>query len=287
MVEVIVPATSANLGPGFDCLGVALNFYNKFYIEENDYSNDKEENNLAYVSAKKLFDKVGYKNKDFNIRIEGNIPQSRGLGSSATCIVGGLIGANKILGDILSKEEIIKLATEIEGHPDNVTPAIIGGVTTAIFENEKIYYEKLYLKEGIKFCALTPDFKLSTSEARSVLPSKVDYTDAVFNVGRVALTISSLINGNFEQLRVSCEDKLHQPYRSKLIRNYDSITAYCKELNSLGVFLSGAGPTIMVMLEESNNYFLEEINKYLITIEDNWEVRELEIDYLGAKVNVY
>ncbi|WP_315121360.1 homoserine kinase [uncultured Clostridium sp.] len=287
MVEVIVPATSANLGPGFDCLGVALNFYNKLYIEENDNSNPKDENSLAYISAKKLFDKVGYKNKKFNIKIHGNIPQSRGLGSSATCIAGGLIGANRILGDILSKEEIIKLATEIEGHPDNVTPAIVGGITTAIFENEKVYYEKLHLKEGIKFCALTPDFELSTSEARSVLPSKVDYKDAVFNVGRVALTISSLVNGNFEQLRVSCEDKLHQPYRSKLIRNYDSITAYCKELNSLGVFLSGAGPTIMVLVEESNHYFLEEINKYLITLEDKWEVRELKIDHLGARVNVY
>lgn len=285
MIEVIVPATSANLGPGFDCLGVAFDFYNKFYIEESkDFV--KNDDNLVNLSAQKVFNKFGYKEKYLNIKIEGNIPESRGLGSSATCIVAGIMGANKILGDVLSKDEIIKIATEIEGHPDNVTPAIVGGLTSAIMHEDRIYYEKLILGKGIKFISLTPDFKLSTSDARKVLPKEVSYKDAVFNVGRVALTMAALVNGNFEQLKVSCEDRLHQPYRSKLIRNYDEIISKCKELNSLGVFLSGAGPTIMTLIEEENICFSEEIKNYLKTMEDFWEVRELGIDNLGARVNI-
>ncbi|GAA0718072.1 homoserine kinase [Clostridium malenominatum] len=285
MIEVIVPATSANLGPGFDCLGVAFNFYNKFYIEESKEFVDNDDN-LVNLSAQKVFNKFGYKEKYLNIKIEGNIPQSRGLGSSATCIVAGIMGANKILGDILSQDEIIKIATEIEGHPDNVTPAIVGGLTAAIMNEDRVYYEKLILRKGIKFISLTPDFKLSTSDARKVLPKEVSYKDAIFNVGRVALTMGALANGNFEQLRISCEDKLHQPYRSRLIRNYDKIISKCKELNSLGVFLSGAGPTIMALIEEGNDHFLEEIENYLNTLEDFWKVRELNIDNLGTRVNI-
>lgn len=292
MIEVVVPATSANLGPGFDTLGVSLNLYNKFYIEEiekgliiegceEEYRNEK---NLVYTSMKKCFEKIGYKEKGIRIVIRSQIPSSRGLGSSAACIIGGILGANSIAGNKLSKDDILKLATEIEGHPDNVAPALLGGMTVSILENNNVYYDKIKIKNGIKFCALIPNFKLSTEKSREVLPKEVAYKDAVFNIGRVSLMITSLTNGNYELLKVASKDKLHEPYRSKLIEDYNLIVDFCNKSEALGVFLSGAGPTIMVLLEEKNEQFYENIKELLKKLKKTWELKELHVDLEGAKL---
>ncbi|MHB8032884.1 homoserine kinase [Clostridium botulinum] len=293
MVEVRVPATSANIGPGFDCLGVAVNIYNKFFVEEIEdglifegcADKFKNENNLIYVAMKKCFDKIGYKPTGLRIKIESDIPVSRGLGSSAACVVGGIVSANELAGGALNKKELLDLAVEVEGHPDNVNPAFCGGMTASISDNREVIYSKVKVSEGIKFCALIPDFTLSTEKARAVLPKSIDYKDGIFNVGRTALMISALNNGDFHLIKYACKDKLHQDYRAKLIENFYSIKKQCEKLNSLGVFLSGAGPTIMVMLREEDKDFSKNIKSFLETLKTKWEVRELKIDKLGTVVN--
>lgn len=292
MIKVRVPATSANIGPGFDCLGLALNLYNTFGFEEineglviegceAEFSNKK---NLIYISMKKCFEKIGYEIKGIKIIIEDDIPVSRGLGSSASCIVGGIIGANEIAGGILTLGEILKLAVEVEGHPDNVAPALLGGMTVAIQDENQVHYSKIKVSEGLKFYTLIPNFKLSTEKSREILPKEIDYLDGVFNVGRVALLISALTNGEFNLLKTACDDKLHQKYRGELIEGFHIIKAKCEELGSLGVFLSGAGPTIMALAEEKNENFYMEAHRFLNTLKNEWEIKPLDIDLEGAKV---
>lgn len=295
MLEIRVPATSANIGPGFDCLGVALNLYNRYHIEEcedglhidgceDDYKN---ESNLVYISMKKTFDKIGYVHgkKGLRIGFESDIPVSRGLGSSAACIVGGVLAANEIGKGKLSRNEILEIASEIEGHPDNITPALFGGMTVSIKDGGQVYYEKINLPAGLKFCAIIPDFKLSTKDSRAVLPDSIPYKDGVYNVGRVSLLIAALSNGNFDLLRMACKDKLHENYRGSLIRNYHEIVEECNSLNSLCVFLSGAGPTIMTVLKEDDNEFCSHMKEYLMKLENKWILKELKSDSGGAFVS--
>lgn len=294
MVEVKVPATSANMGPGFDCLGVALNLYNRFQIEENGQGliingcdeAFRNENNLVYVSMQKCFEKIGYDHryKGLKINVASDIPISRGLGSSAACILGGVLAANEIGRGNLNKNEILQIASEIEGHPDNVAPALFGGMTASIKDGDRVYYEKIKLPQGLKFCAIIPDFKLSTKEARAVLPDIIPHRDGVYNVGRVSLLIAALSNGNFEMLKLACKDRLHENYRGNLISNYNEIVEECNRLNSLCVFLSGAGPTIMAVLKEEETDFSRQMENYLSRFDNKWIVKELKSDYDGAYV---
>lgn len=294
MIEVRVPATSANMGPGFDCLGVALSLYNCFQVEESEnglhidgceetYRNEK---NLVYVSMQKCFEKIGYEHSRKGIRInfESDIPISRGLGSSAACILGGVLAANEIGRGNLNKNEILEIASEIEGHPDNIAPALFGGMTVSIKDGNKVYYEKVKLPQGLKFCAIIPDFKLSTKDSRAVLPNSIPYRDGVYNIGRVSLLIAALSNGNFELLKPACKDRLHEIYRGSLIGNYDEIVEECNRLNSLCVFLSGSGPTIMAVLKEEDIEFRKHMEDYLLKLENRWVIKELKSDYDGAYV---
>lgn len=293
MVEVRVPATSANMGPGFDCLGIAVNMYNKFIVEEIEEGlifegcddKFKNEDNLIYRAMKRCFEKIGYNPKGLKIKIESEIPVSRGLGSSAACVIGGVVCANELAGRILDNQQLLDLAVEVEGHPDNINPAFCGGMTVSISEGEEVVYNKVNIKEGIKFCALIPNFTLSTEKARAVLPKNVDYKEGIYNIGRTALLISALNNGDFHLLKFACKDKLHQDYRAQLIENFYSVKEQCEKLNCLGVFLSGAGPTIMVMLKEEDNDFSKNIQKFLNNLEDRWTVKELKIENQGVIVN--
>ncbi|WP_099191272.1 homoserine kinase [Tepidibacter mesophilus] len=292
MINVKIPATTANIGPGFDCLGIALDIYNNFFVEEiedgliiegcdDEYCN---EDNLIYKAMKKCFEKIGYKHKGIKIKIENDIPISRGLGSSASCVLGGVIAANKIAGNKLNKDDILKISSEIEGHPDNVAPALLGGMVTSIKEGTDIYYSKINIPRGLKFCALIPDFQLSTEKSRSVLPSEIPYKDGVFNVGRVSLMVSALINGQFDLIKLACKDNLHQKYRGSLIKDYDNIIKKCKDLDSVGVFLSGAGPTIMAMIKEDDISFYNKIEEYTSTLNNTWSVKKLNIENKGIEI---
>lgn len=296
MLEVIVPATSANIGPGYDCLGIALNLYNKFYFEEIDEGiiieeNEKEyinEDNLVYKSMLYFFEKVKPKiiPKGIKIKIVNEIPICRGLGSSATCIVAGLMGANYLSKSNLDKECILKLATEIERHPDNVAPAIYGNMIVSFMEDENIYYDTIKVPNNLRFCALIPDFELPTEKARSVLPKTIDHRDGVFNVSRATLLVTAIMNNNLNLLKVACKDKFHQEYRSPLVNDYDKIVDYSNNSNCLGTFLSGAGPTIISLTSDDNKDFLPKMQSYLSTLDNKWQIKDLHCDFNGVILNV-
>lgn len=292
MIKVRVPATSANLGPGFDSLGLALDIYNTYRIEEIDgdlviegcdpeYAN---KDNLTYIAIMKCFEKVAYKSRGIKIVIESDIPVARGLGSSATCIVGGLLAANEISGNTLSKDELLDIATEMEGHPDNVAPALLGGMVASVYEEGKVYYSKIDVASGIKFLALIPDFELSTKKSRSIIPKVIPHSDAVFNVGRVALMVSALQNGEFDLLKLAGQDKLHQHYRGTLIEGYEEILNASREFGAKSVFLSGAGPTILLVIDEDDKEIKENLKGFLNNLQDKWEIEELKIDQDGATI---
>lgn len=292
MIKIKVPATSANIGPGFDSIGLALSLYNTFTFEEIPKGLEimgcddrfKGEDNLVYTSMKRTLAEIGHEIGGIRITMETNIPVSRGLGSSAACIVAGILGANELAGSPLSKDGLLKIATEIEGHPDNVAPALLGGLVTSIAEGDEVFHNNINVAKGIKFIALIPDFSLSTKEAREVLPKEISFKDGVFNVSRVSLLLSAFSNGKFELLKYGVEDKLHQNYRSKLIPDFDKIKDICNKYNSFGTFISGAGPTIITIIDEKNKDFIHELKNQLNSLKNNWLLKELDIDLEGAAV---
>lgn len=292
MIKVRVPATSANMGPGFDCLGVALNLYNEYGFEEiedglvfegfpKEFSN---KDNIIYKSMLKVFEVCKYKIKGIKIKLlKNDIPIARGLGSSSSCIVAGLVGANNLLGNKLSKNDLLNLAVEIEGHPDNVAPALFGGIVIAVIENGKTIYEKIENKNNLSFISIIPDFKLETEKARSVLPKNLTYEDSVYNIGRAALIAIGLNNGNNEILRIACKDKLHEPYRNSLIKGIDLIKKEAYNNGALASYLSGAGPTIMIIVERLG-CFTKSMEAFLKDMKFSYKILELSVDIKGAIV---
>ncbi|MFU7517564.1 homoserine kinase [Clostridium sp. HCS.1] len=293
MVKIRVPATSANMGPGFDSLGIAFNLYNEFELSEegteNKFYGFKEEfcneENIVYKAMITCFEKCKYKPKGIKINLlREDIPISRGLGSSSTCIVAGLLGANNIMGNPLTVNELFKIGVEIEGHPDNIAPAFFGGMVVSVLEDGEALYNKIDIKRGITFVAIIPDFELSTSTARKVLPKKVSLKDAVYNISRVSLMISAFVNGNYDLLKYGCKDAIHEKYRSPLIKNYDLVYNKCISFGALSCFLSGAGPTIMVLIKNDEKEIVNKIRDFLRSENISWKVKELAIDNLGAIV---
>lgn len=282
--RISVPATSANLGPGFDALGIALNLANtcEFKITEDvDKFEKNVKENLIYSSYKYVFDFYKEEVIPIEIDIETNIPLSRGLGSSAACIVMGVFVAFSVMKRDFDKKEILKIATKIEGHPDNVSPAIYGGANVSIL-NGDVFVERFEISEKFKFLAIIPDFELSTKDARQVLPKNYTKEDVVFNISRVSMLILSLISGDEENLKVSLEDKIHEPYRYKLIPEIEEIEKIIKESNAIGHYLSGAGSTIMLILNSNDETTESEIRKKLECLSNSYLVMPLEIDKRGA-----
>ena len=225
-IKVSVPATSANIGSGFDALGLAVTLYNTVTFEESEVLDissadgtriPRGESNLVYRSAKGLFEKVGKQIPPLKITQTNPIPMARGLGSSSACIIAGLLGANRMLGDVLNTQELLTLATSIEGHPDNVAPALLGGLTSSVFEDGKVYSVKRNVDETLCFAAIVPDYKLLTEAARAALPKEVSHKDAVYNLSRAALVPAAFCEGRHDLLAIATEDKLHQPYRMPLM----------------------------------------------------------------------
>ncbi len=294
MIKIRIPATSANLGAGFDALGLALSFYNYVEMEESDrveissaddIAVPTDESNLIYVSAKDLFEVCGKKLEGLKLRQTNNIPMARGLGSSSACIVAGLVGANTLLGNPLTADDLVDLAAQIEGHPDNTAPALLGGIVTAVFDGRKVHWVKQEVFTKLKFAALIPDFELKTEKARACLPKEVSHKDAVYNLSRAALFSASLLTGKFENLRTAVHDKLHQPYRMELIPNCREVFDIAYTHGAYGVFISGAGPTIMAIADENNEFFE---GKMKFSLENagltGWQVREFHIDNEGTKL---
>ncbi len=298
-VCVTVPATTANLGPGFDCIGAALTLYNelKFTCSKLDRAKKliinvtgdeaakvaKDESNLVYQAFIKFFQHIQQTPPPVNIEIKLGVPLARGLGSSATAIVGGLIGANVLAGEILTPAQIMELAIAIEGHPDNVVPALWGGCCLAATSDTGWEICDIpWCKDVVPVVAI-PDFELSTSVARQVLPTQVSRGDAIFNTAHLGLLLRGLETGNKNWLRAALQDKLHQPYRKYLIHGYDDLYAVALLSGAYGMVISGAGPTLLALTDTSNSASVaaamaSEWQKQAIKA----QVKILQIDRQGA-----
>ena len=295
MFHIKVPATSANMGPGFDCVGVALELYNELWAEETDGGIDissadgrdipKGEKNLIYTTIKGFYDREGLKLPGVKIVQKDSIPMTRGLGSSAACIVGGLLAANAMSGRNYTVDRLALMAAELEGHPDNSNPALMGSMVVSAMHDGEMSRIKINVPENLTFGVLIPNFALSTAESRAVLPKEYTRAQAVFNSSRTGLLIAAMMTGNLEALRVAVDDEIHQPYRKKLIRNYDDIFEKARENGSLAEYLSGAGPTLMTLItDEKAEKYEKEMTAFLKTLPDKWELKLLKPDTRGAVI---
>lgn len=263
IIRVQVPATTANLGPGFDCLGMALELHNivemvpvsrGLTIEvsgEGTAEIPRDENNLVFQSARRVFNQVDFPMGGLKIRLLNKIPVARGLGSSTSAIVGGIIAANILSGGKLSVKDMINLASSIEGHPDNVAPALLGGIVVSINDDDEIKFLKIDPPPGLKGVVAVPDFNLTTKTSREVIPAQVLFQDAAFNVGRVALLVAALQQGDLSLLGAAMEDRLHQSFRSPLIPGLKKVLAAAKLAGARGVTLSGAGPSVIAFADSN------------------------------------
>lgn len=299
LVEVRVPATSANLGPGFDVLGLALTIYNSFEMQETESGLEidilqdggpkpsTDETNLVFVSARRLFDEIGYHPKGLAITIKNDVPMGRGLGSSSTAIVGGLMAANELYGAHLPKEKLFELAVEIEGHPDNVGPAIFGGLTISYPVDASHKIASYTPADTLKPLLLIPSTMLETKKARGVLPQDISMGDAVFNISRSSLLVAALLEGRADLLAHAMQDKLHQPYRAPLIPGLLEIIQQVGQIQGAGIALSGAGPSLVCIIDGSAEArIIEEIKQALATTKSDqgYMIRQAEFDLQGAQV---
>ena len=272
-ITVKVPATTANLGPGFDCIGAALKLYNEFEFTTLDVEGlmiqvsgieaekvETDESNLLYQAFIKLYQHIEQTAPSVKIRIKLGVPLSRGLGSSATAIVGGLVAANELAGRPLSELEVMKLAIAMEGHPDNVVPALLGGCRLAATSNTSNNCWEIgdipWHRDILPVVAI-PDFELSTSEARKVLPAEISRHDAIFNISHFGLLLRGLATNREEWLKAALQDKLHQPYRQALIPGYDAVNTAAINAGAYGMVISGAGPTLLALVDTSRAKLVE------------------------------
>ena len=299
MVKITVPATSANMGPGFDCIGMAFNMYNVLFVErmkkpglcievENfgDVIPNNNEN-MIYQTIQDFFYRVGKKMPGIHMIQRDNIPISRGLGSSAACIVAGLMAANELSEVYLSRDEIAQLAARIERHPDNVAPAIYGGMVVGAMERDHKYmnFVKFTVPESLSFAVMIPEFTLSTEIARGILPKTLNRDEAVFNISRAALLVSSIVSEQWGNLKIATEDALHQPFRKELIPNMEEIFEKADDAGSLGYFLSGAGPALIALIKKKDeDKFSKEMNSFLSGLSDVWNLHLLRPNNDGATI---
>ncbi|MCC3471977.1 MULTISPECIES: homoserine kinase [unclassified Microcoleus] len=336
-VTVSVPATTANLGPGFDCIGAALSLYNSFQfslleppateklqitVTGAEAAKVKtDDSNLAYQAFVKLYEYLRQSPPPVAIHIDMQVPLARGLGSSATAIVGGLVGANCLAGKPLSQVDVMQLAIELEGHPDNVVPALLGGCRLAASNTppqpplskgglrEQLPLSEAGLRESPplskggqgggfwQICDIPwhpdlvpvvaiPDFELSTAEARRVLPTNYSRADAIFNAAHLGLLVRALATGDRNWLRCALQDKIHQPYRRSLIQGYEAVQEAAMNAGACGMVISGAGPTLLALTDVTNvDAVVREMAAAWMEFGVKADVRAISIDTQGAQVS--
>ena len=299
-VSVKTPATIANIGPGFDSFGLALPLYNIISVEEtvlpgtgieiniiNEKNNENDlidiptdKNNIVYKAIELLYNFIGQNPNELKITIKTQIPISRGLGSSASVIVGGLIAANELLGRPADEKVLLSIATEIEGHPDNITPAFVGGMTMASWEEDgSVIYRKLPWNDEWKLMVCIPDYELNTEISRSVLPKEIPLVDAVYNLKRSAMFVEALYTKDEELLKMSLKDKIHQPYRQKLVPGMSEIMDNLKHTNGvIGTVLCGAGPSVLIIY---NGIGVSEIKEI---VSNSWNYFNVKTNFLNLPI---
>ena len=289
-VTVRVPATTANLGPGFDAFGCALSLYTDVTFEETESGLEitgcdeayTGPDNLAYTSYCAVLASLSEEIRGVKIHIDAQIPIGRGLGSSAALLVAGAMGANVLRGNKLSTQGLLNITNAMEGHPDNLAPAFFGGLTASMVDNGLPVTVNFPLHPDWEFLALIPDFEVSTNFARSVLPAQLPRADAIYNIAHGALVLKALELGDEKLLRTAMQDKLHQPYRKSLIADYDAIEALVRTTGA-AFCVSGAGPTLLcITLDEKLD---EKLAKKLPAVtKANWQMLPLHVEFEGARV---
>lgn len=284
MIRVKVPATTANMGPGYDVLGMALSQYSTFQCQEDDkislsikglesekLVNQDHEANLVVRSMNHLFKYVDKYPKGYKLEIINDIPLARGMGSSASAIVGGLLVANYLVGANLDHDELLKLATQIEGHPDNVAPALMGNIVLSTkAPDDQVIYHSIKPFDDLTCVLFIPDYEVSTSMSRAVLPQSISMADAVHTSGHLSLMLAGFMTGNKDLIGQTMVDRLHEPYRKSLIKNFDDFKASALEVGAFAFSLSGSGSTIIAYCDHDSaphvkRAFKEVSQKYSIS----------------------
>jgi len=267
-VRVRIPATTANLGPGFDCLGMALDVHNTIEMDfdiqttvevtgfgAESLSSGPE--HLVARSAMLLAVRTEKIVAGWKLRQHNDIPLARGMGSSSAAIVGGLVAANALLETELTNEELLKLAVEIEGHPDNVAPALLGGLVVCCTDEDGLRVARFEPPAGLKACLAIPDYEVSTEAARKVMPAQIPHGDGVFNTCHSTAVLAALVSGDMELLGHAMKDRLHEPYRAPLVKGMDACVAAAKEAGAHAAALSGSGPTIVAFATENEDAIVQ------------------------------
>ena len=293
ILKVTVPATSANLGPGFDSLGMALAFYDEYELEttgtgleisidgEGSQSAAKDESNLIYKSIKLVFDSVGEKVPGIRLRCKNSIPHGRGMGSSGAAVAGGvMLAAGLLANKKFSEQQLLEFATRMEGHPDNVAPALFGGLTIAWVDETGPHHKKLTVHRGISPLVLVAPNEMSTKLARSLQPESVPHTDAAFNVSRSALLVAALTQSP-ELMMSATEDRLHQNYRASAMPETSKLISKLREKGHPAV-VSGAGPSVLVLDGDPQNRLeaMDFVKKHF----SEWRALALAVDFKGASL---
>ncbi|MCL4459770.1 MAG: homoserine kinase [Chloroflexi bacterium] len=270
--RVRVPATAANLGPGFDCFGLALSFFNEVAVESSDQPSltisgegsarlPKDETSLAWRTVNAYFKAIGRTTPPLALSLLNRIPLTGGLGSSASVIVGTLVAANELCGHPLIPEQLLDLAYTIEGHPDNVAAALLGGLVITVLDDKRVIALKIQVPPGLRAVLYIPDLAMPTRRARGILPSKIPRQDAIFNLSRAALLVGALYERRFDLLRVAAGDRLHQPYRESLFPAMRRFFRAASEAGALGAYLSGAGSAILALTDKKEEAIAQSLQE--------------------------
>ncbi|MEG1983845.1 MAG: homoserine kinase [Oscillospiraceae bacterium] len=295
-IQVRVPASTANLGTGVDCLGIALSKYLTVVFEscneleiifKRGFEHDIPlEKNLVLSGARRIFELVGKTFPEMRITMETDIPASRGLGSSACALVAGVFGANAWLGNPLGVDELIEAATEIEGHPDNIVPCAVGGFTVAMGVNGKVFYHRIPLDSHLKFVAAIPDYELSTKLARSVVPKEFPLSAVISQVQRACFLVAGLTSGELKNMDIASDDIVFTPARKALIPGYERVTESALHSGALCSMISGAGPAIIALAFDNTSEIALAMERGFATADINSCAHILDADNSGAVVAV-
>ncbi len=319
-----IPATSANLGSGFDTLGLALALYNRVVVDDSVEGENgtaqvagpshgewraggrpreqrraqiiisgegedvlpRDETNLVYRTMLRYFEIVGRRPPAFTLETHNRIPLTGGLGSSSAALVGGLLAANALSGGILSRDEIMKIAHDEEGHPDNVAPALLGGLVLCVADEGRLTRVALPVPADLRAVLFVPSFTMPTEEARRLLPSLIPYRDAVFNLGRAALLIAAFQTGQLELLRIASEDRLHQPYRREMFPAMPRFIQTALQAGALGACLSGAGSAIIALTRGQEDEVASAYRETAVQTGVSGRITVVDVDRQGAQVEL-
>lgn len=293
-VTVTVPASTANMGSGFDAIGLALELRCSVTIELGNPSfqltgegadlNMPSDDNVILNSIRQVFTQANLEIPPLTVTCDNNIPLARGLGSSSAAIVAGLVAANEMCGNPFSTDHLLNMATSIEGHPDNVAPALLGGCQLAINENGNVITSRVRFPRSLSLVAFVPDLLSETAKSRSVLEPVVPRSAAIFNLSRAALLVNALNTGDFALLRVATQDALHQQAREKNFLPLSATIQAAINAGASGAFLSGAGPTIMAITAERQMTIGYEMSDAASRFGVTGDVRILQPARTGAKL---